>query len=229
MRLLIVGILIATSATVVAGALGEDPQSLLVLGAFHGSEIRVKSGETWIGLFKNGDGFLLRHTRIRVSPVHDPIVDESEEHRTGKQVSIDGEGEPIFLFASRLSLVEGPVAVIHSEEEPLDFRAPKSLSLQKEDYYLALILESTDVPSLGCQIVLRHGSTSQVLESQKECDPDKWPSLLWAGDLDHDGKLDLIIDQTNHYNVTALALYLSSKARKGDLVAPAGYLHTVGC
>ncbi len=227
----LIAVVLAVAATSTAAA-PRGQQSLLTVGTFHGDEIRAESGEVWVGLFRSEAESYLRRTRILVSTVYDPIIDESEEHPTGKQVSTggtDGTGQALFLFPLRLSLRDGPVVVAQSERESLDFHAPMSLALGRETYGLELILESTNAPDLGCRIVLRRGSQSQILERSERCDPDKWPSLLWAGDLDRDGKLDLIIDQADHYNVTALALYLSSKARDGALVARAGYLRVVGC
>lgn len=54
--------------------------------------------------------------------------------------------------------------------------------------------------------------------------------ILWAGDLDGDGKLDLLIDGADHYNVGArMRLYLSSYAPGGRLVGLAAVFESVGC
>ena len=44
--------------------------------------------------------------------------------------------------------------------------------------------------------------------------------VMWAGDLDGDGKLDLLVNNSAYYWDTTL--YLSSLAKPGELVAPAG-------
>lgn len=44
------------------------------------------------------------------------------------------------------------------------------------------------------------------------------PTLLWAGDIDNDGNMDLIIRYMNHQNDIAYSLFLSSFADKGKLV-----------
>ena len=41
---------------------------------------------------------------------------------------------------------------------------------------------------------------------------DASPRLLFAGDIDRDGKLDLIVDTTDHYNKSRPTLFLSSPA-----------------
>ncbi len=45
--------------------------------------------------------------------------------------------------------------------------------------------------------------------------------VLWAGDMDGDGQLDLLINTTGFYWNTTL--YLSSLAKPGELVGPAGH------
>ena len=46
---------------------------------------------------------------------------------------------------------------------------------------------------------------------------DGSPSLHWAGDIDGDGKLDLILNETPKYSYSLYALYLSSAATKGPV------------
>ena len=42
--------------------------------------------------------------------------------------------------------------------------------------------------------------------------------LLWAGDLDRDGQLDMLIDTVCDYNASGPMLFLSSLAEDGDLL-----------
>jgi hypothetical protein len=60
-------------------------------------------------------------------------------------------------------------------------------------------------------------------------DSDGPPALHWAGDLDREGKSDLVIDITNHYNLSRMALFLSSLAKEGELVGLAGFFDSGGC
>ena len=46
--------------------------------------------------------------------------------------------------------------------------------------------------------------------------------LLWAGDLDGDGKPDFILNHGEQEYGVNVALYLSSLAKKGELVGVAG-------
>ena len=53
---------------------------------------------------------------------------------------------------------------------------------------------------------------------------DSGAGLLWAGDLDRDGRLDLLLDLSEHYNMSLPTLFLSSAAADSDLVAPVARL-----
>ena len=55
------------------------------------------------------------------------------------------------------------------------------------------------------------------------------PKLLWAGDLDGDHALDLLIDVTDHYNVSRPTLFLSRGRRAGILLEPVAKHESVGC
>lgn len=54
-------------------------------------------------------------------------------------------------------------------------------------------------------------------------------SLLFAGDLDGDGRLDLILDLSPHYNVRRPTLLLSRPAAPGDLLQAAAAHEATGC
>ena len=73
------------------------------------------------------------------------------------------------------------------------------------------------------------GESGQVLYSLQDCGNDPSWRLLWAGDLDRDGKLDLYVSVTQHYNVSERKLFLSSQADEGQLVKEVADFVTSGC
>jgi hypothetical protein len=77
-------------------------------------------------------------------------------------------------------------------------------------------------------LTLHGGGISQTLFSLTEHDAASW-QLLWAGDLDGDGKLDLLLNLSAHYNVSARRLFLSSAARQGEAVREVAVFETTGC
>ena len=52
--------------------------------------------------------------------------------------------------------------------------------------------------------------------------------MLWAGDLDRDGVPDLLLDLSNHYNISRYALYLSSMAGRDKLYKKAAEFKAEG-
>lgn len=75
---------------------------------FHGDQISAKSGESWLGLFKENNKYFLHSAKIEIRRVHDPVVDgyyESEaKQKTGKSVSVEGKIQPIF-FAGKCETI----------------------------------------------------------------------------------------------------------------------------
>ena len=71
---------------------------IIETGAFHGDEISAKTGENWLGLLKQNGNYTLLPVVITVVNVHDPIVDESESEKTGKEVKILGQENAVFLI-----------------------------------------------------------------------------------------------------------------------------------
>jgi hypothetical protein len=75
----------------------------------------------------------------------------------------------------------------------------------------------------------RNGSfLDQIIVAKRNFD-DQMITIIWAGDLDGDNKVDLIIDTSRHYNVMIPTLYLSSKATNGTMVKCVAMHKSVGC
>lgn len=90
-----------------------------------------------------------------------------------------------------------------------------------------------------CEVALIEGERIQALvrmtAQQMEGRPglmlgdDATPHLIFAGDLDRDGKLDLIFDTTDHYNLSRPVLFLSGAAEGDELLHAVAEHNAVGC
>lgn len=89
-----------------------------------------------------------------------------------------------------------------------------------------------------CRVVLRSQTQQQVLARADSAvvasgvmsyGADAQLRLLFAGDLDGDGLLDLIIDTSDHYNVSKPTLFMSSPAGDGHMLRAVAHLYSVGC
>ena len=205
---------------------------LLETGEFHGVEVEARTGERWLGLFRVANGFALLPSTISVDAVIDPVVDgDGTNKKSGKRVTVDRATKPIFLLKGATMLRLGPVATIFQGQKSLANGSTINLQLNANRYQLKVVSqdpEPKDYLAQNTKLVLTMGKMSQTLISLRENDDAGW-FLFWAGDIDRDGRLDLYMDLSNHYNVSRKELFLSSLARKGKLVKRLVRFDTVGC
>jgi hypothetical protein len=206
--------------------------TLLATGEFHGEEIKATSGERWLGLFATSDGFALLPAKLKVEMVRDEIVDENPNAKTGKKVSTNRASEPVFLLKGADFLRQGAVYAVFSDDQKyLGNGGIVNLNMSGQSYQLTVV---NDDPTPGnnvlsnSKLIFSNGTESQVIFSVKEMNDGGW-SLLWAGDLDGDGRLDLYMDLSNHYNASERRLFLSSQASGSNLVEEVAEFGTVGC
>jgi hypothetical protein len=79
------------------------------------------------------------------------------------------------------------------------------------------------------RLVLSSGETDQTISQLNVLSMDGPPTVVWAGDLDRDGRLDLLADLTTDYVGHLYVLYVSSLASAGNLVAEGTRLGLPGC
>jgi hypothetical protein len=209
---------------------------MLLTGEFHGDEVTAKSGEKWLGLFKEDDKYFLRYAKIKVSRVRDEIVDEDPKAKTGKKVSIENKIEPIFLLDKAKMLREGEITTLYNSPKDeggkqMENGFSESYKLDGKIYTLKVVNEKTSETGIskGSKLVLESEETKQVLVSLPNGGNDAFWHLLWVGDLDRDGKLDFYADVSWHHNVSNPVLFLSSQAEKGKLVKDVADFRSVGC
>lgn len=216
---------------------GSPPKArVLEIGEFHGEEVEAQTGEKWLGLYiSDDDQSMLLNYQLTVQSVHDGIVDEPDQE-TGKKVSVDLPLKPIFLVNAEW-VSAGPVKTVFegNYEKSLAPTSPIALKLAGASYDLKVInsedgekCSETALPK-NARLVLESGESTQILYSLEECGNDPGWFLLWAGDLDGDGKLDLYLSVNQHYNVSEKKLFLSSAAGEKELVREVAQFVTSGC
>lgn len=225
-----------TSGVSPSGAMVTCPPeaTLLEVGEFHGEEVFAETGERWLGLHIADNGSTLLEYELAVDTVHDPLIDEDDQ-KTGKKVSVNLPLEPMFLVNSDWILQSGPVeTAFNGNNEWLQSVSPLKLKLADSNYEIQIVGDEGEkcwqegLPK-NAKLVLTNGDSTQVLYTLQECGNDPGWSLTWAGDLDKDGKLDLYVNVTQHYNVAERKLFLSSQADEGQLVAEVAEFVTSGC
>ncbi len=71
--------------------------------------------------------------------------------------------------------------------------------------------------------------TQNIIDYQGTTHEWYLPSIIWAGDIDADDKLDLIIDKPGHYGSGRIELYLSTKTDNSELLKSAAVFQIWGC
>lgn len=218
-------------ATVLAPQLrpGQPTVRLITLGKFHGDEVKVTNGSSWLGLTPTTKGLQWRPMRIVTKRVRDEIVDQ-EGQKTGVEVSVPGS-HPLFLVQGLVPPKSPVRTCIHTPDSytTLEEGTTELGCAGVKGYGLRVISRQVkDSGAVPVQLWLHRSEGKQLLfEWNSDADPHN--QLIWAGDLDGDGEMDLLMDLSEHYNVTQWTLFLSSKRKPGAFLEKVAVFRTLGC
>lgn len=220
--------LIACFVLAAAGVAHADKPAkawrFLLAGEYHSDEAPAKPGRGWLALTFIEGQWQLVPTEVRAARVHDAVLD-AEGEKTGIRISSAHQAiallrvpgvragkvdTPTMRFASNASSI--------SPAQPLDivFREhPYRIQVIKSGVYLKKGAQRTRLPELA-------------VSNDWNADDAESASLQWAGDLDGDGALDLIVSYSG-FNRYGACLFLSSSAASGQLVGLVACHGGVGC
>jgi hypothetical protein len=226
----------AVMFAVAFSGLAEEPKvELLRVGQFHGKEVTAQSCSEWFALVRNEDGCVLRRVEVEIQTVFDPIMD-AEGEATGKQVRVDLDREPLFLVRGFEFCMPGEIPAVSLEQsfvypaQEVRLTLDRGATWRLRGYGSVERGRGLSIRNYTLELAgSRHGDPGQVIHAV-----DGGVELgeiypIWAGDLDLDGSIDLLLETGNHYNVMEYTLYLSSAADEGELVKRVAVFRTVGC
>lgn len=203
--------------------------TIMDVGTFHRGEIADKPGRGWLALISNSESAELRPVKPRIKTVFDPVGDNEDDKAsyTGKEVILKGI-KPVLLIQVN-GLVAGKIdqAQISSQEHG------QNLHFNGASYQITHRCKPKD-PATGfsaCKVYFTGSGSSQWLGDTSENDDSDFAHTLtvkWAGEIDRDGKLDLIVEKDS-YNNGDTVLMLSRAAKKGQLVGEVASLSRQGC
>ncbi|HWR83033.1 MAG TPA: hypothetical protein VN285_07005 [Candidatus Deferrimicrobium sp.] len=209
---------------------------ILVPGVFDRSVARDIHRREWYGLFKTDSGCVLEPVEIKTKSCPAPFSDRPGD-TSWVSITIENRLEPLLLVSSSNRFESGLIPTYFTGDRFIQV----GILIHLEEYYLTalgLVTDAgwrhpSDIPTFNYQAVLLRNPFSrndrQILIQHEIAAGESTPSLLWAGDLDRDGRLDLLLNISNHYASTHYALYLSSEADAGGLVKPVAQLIIPGC
>lgn len=205
-------------------AAGAGPLVLTDPGADY-ARGSLPAGGGWLALECGSGGCVLRATGLQLSRQTVLHLDEFRVPLETPRV----KGRPLALFHG-LALSPGPVTRWHGGERDVERAATQLRRLGRWSVPgdgRALSLSWVRLPDQGgFRYHLGNGMTRQFLFAtafEGHYGGDTTPRVLWAGDLDGDGRADLLISLPDDNCGFDNRLYLSSAAGPGQLVGLAGH------
>lgn len=234
-----------------AKSIDEDPLTfpeegpymahILTTGQFHEDEVSsTAKAEKWHGLFKANGVFYVAPTGINTLKVFDPVLDEDSLHdKTGWLVETTSKDSCILLVAG-VSLPSSnniePVLLKQDKIYPGDTVSFNYLGTAYKLYATGTKKKVQNDPLWydvkNYRLYLeanKEGKQVQTLLAAQPGFDEQMISIMFAGDIDGDNLLDLIIDTSNDYNSFSPTLYLSGQAPKDQLIKLVGRHISVGC
>ncbi|MCD4700229.1 MAG: hypothetical protein K8S24_00080 [Candidatus Aegiribacteria sp.] len=222
-------LLLITVAISFSGNTENSTFEILAPGSFHGDNVTSgASGEIWFGVFETASGYEIRQAEMIVEDAIDPYLDRDGErtakliyaadavidpeydwdYETDRWSSGDADRLMFFLRPADSVFYEGPLypVIVDSPDIPPD------TTIELGDSGLLLVARQKG-------LFLVDGSTSQRLSDVYPNSCGESVSVIWAGDLDGDGRIDLVLDDQVHYACLVFyKLFLSGEAEPGKLV-----------
>lgn len=205
------------------------------------SEVIARNGETWLTLFERKGKYEFVDAKTSVKQLRTSSYTGEENDAA---LSFDKPGTPVFAVKNIRRLKSGKITSLYhhpSWEEisrrNLDIKSmedgyKKEFDLNDSWYTLRVANGRTKDGTNAAILVLEHKGTYQILRQVYRGLHEEKPiigSLLWAGDLDRDGKLDLYFDEFNEKGYTRIDLYLSTHAKPNNLLGLAASFGMAGC
>jgi hypothetical protein len=172
-------------------------------------------GHGWLGWVHGGDALL-------------PVAVEVRERRPGDGEDMEASIEAIpgvdFLVRCVPALGQQAIRALEVVNHSLSRGEPFPLALGSRTYELRLEASRDDL--FDARVVLREGTRRQVLYDAGGFADESHYDVVWAGDLDADGRLDLVTNFSRKYSDHPYALLLSSAAAGDGLVGEVAVFET---
>jgi hypothetical protein len=214
--------------------------NVLTDGTFHGDEVWENVDKAkWFGLFRGKFGYYIDETKLITKRVIDEVLAESVEEKTGWDVQTVNKDTSIILFEKLNFITPHSVqqAVLSKEYIlPGDTLRINYLGIDYKIFATGRKKKVQDDPEwfevsdykLYMTAKIKGQQLTSLLVAQPNFD-DQMIRLIFAGDIEGDTILDLIIDTSWHYNATRPTIYLSRPAGNGEVLKPIGGHNSVGC
>ena len=207
---------------------------ILFAGDYKKGELDIGTlDKQWWGLYRKDNVSYIRKVKIRLDKL-DADIQYDWEYR----VSVEDNKNCIILFAGldlnarKINFFTDNHIIYNNEEFPFEF-GPYHTFLNSE---LKKTERLGDILRRDYSINLNYKSEKKFITQQLFLFPcygeELVINLIWAGDLDNDGKTDFILQiptPPNNELGYSTGLFLSSKADSEELVKLVAYFISTGC
>jgi hypothetical protein len=217
---------IAALALVALQAPAPPNHSLLVLDEpYPEKEVAQLAKQSWQGLFLDGA------TAPRVATITLDLGDRGPGCPPEDMV-VEVRSSPAgaqYAVTSRAVRAGAVTTVRRDYPAELSSNESREVMLALGNRRYVLRREGVREDLADARIVLTEGGATQVLFERPEFADEPHFTLHWAGDLDRDGRLDLIVTLSHKYSVFPTRLLISSSAQGNALVGVAARLDRSAC
>lgn len=173
----------------------------------------IETDDAWFGLFETDSGFDLTGVELEFSRSTAPLDEGERPHPVVVELVDEPNWPLIIISTSKMKFIEGAVNTMYYGNQLLS--PGTSMMLEASGIRDALLTATED------GVFLTSDEVCQTLSDTYQGDEfsDQCVEVVWAGDLDRDGKVDLILnDVDNGYLRFRWNLFLSSEAGSDTLV-----------
>ncbi len=200
-----------------------EPQLLLAGDGYTAYDIPEGVEGDWHVLFRHEGTFLLAELPVEIDSTHDACLDDGPDQMSGRRIVVGGVPSPVFMVRGVPGLRPGPVEV--AEYTRSDYNLADTVTIRFSGTELSLrgVLEGD-----GYHLDLVSGSRVDRL-FEAEWTDEGWWGLSWAGDLNRDGIVDLLLEATHKYSVHPTRLFLSGWEQAGALPVEVAVFTVTAC
>jgi len=217
-------------ALTLAQAQTQQRFALLEPGVYHGQDVPLRQPISWVGVYCKDNACRAHAIQIRSTRVPDPLGDDDPKKPTGTSIEVFANEQPLFLVRG-VGHSPRPNATAFVGKLNLAAGDQHGIALFEKTYTLEIEGAKSEANPLpkGAHLVFSNGQIKQELFSIPDNRNAPYITLLLVGDLDGDGKPDLYLNTSWHYNLSHKVLWLSSLAKPGQIVGQAAIFEAVGC